>query len=163
MARHARFDADDAALKNQVQRRQLIQGLVSLPALAAGQRALAADASKVAVADESALAAPWAAVEFTFELEGESVPGIVIRLPDQRWYASSLICPHAKCVVRYFSDVSVANDTFDVNVKNPVLGCPCHFSVFDVANGGKVLSGPAPGAPLQLSVEARDGKVFIDR
>jgi arsenite oxidase small subunit len=136
---------------------------VWLPALAAGQRALAADASKVAVADESALAAPWAAVEFTFELEGESVPGIVIRLPDQRWYASSLICPHAKCVVRYFSDVSVANDTFDVNVKNPVLGCPCHFSVFDVVNGGKVLSGPAPGAPLQLIVEAREGKVFVGR
>jgi Rieske Fe-S protein len=65
--------------------------------------------------------------------------------------------------VRYFTDVNVARDTFDVAAKNPVLGCPCHFSVFDVANGGKVLSGPATDAPLQLTVETRDGKVFIGR
>ena len=100
-------------------------------------------------------------MEFAFDTEGERVPGIVIKLPDERWYASSLICPHAKCVVRYFTDVGVARDTFDVAVKNPVLGCPCHFSVFDIANGGKVLTGPATEAPLQFAVEARGGKVFV--
>ena len=138
-------------------------GLVSLPMLAAGPRATAAEASKLAVAEQKALAEPWAAVEFTFELEGERVPGIVIKLPGERWYASSLICPHANCVARYFSDVTVARDTFDVPAKNPVLGCPCHFSVFDVEDGGKVIAGPAPSAPLQLTVEVRDGKVFISR
>src|SRR5712691_4681923 len=147
----------------QLERRQLILGLVSLPALAAVPRTAAAEESKLAIADQRTLAEPWAAVEFTFELEGERVPGIVIKLPDERWYASSLICPHANCVTRYFSDVTVARDTFDVAAKNPVLGCPCHFSVFDIANGGKVMSGPAPNAPLQLTVEVRDGKVFIGR
>jgi arsenite oxidase small subunit len=147
----------------QPERRRLILGLVSLPMLGAVSRATAAEESKVEVADEKAFAEPWAAVEFTFELEGERVPGIIIKLPGGRWYASSLICPHAKCVTRYFSDVTVARDTFDVAAKNPVLGCPCHFSVFDVANGGKVISGPAPNAPLQLTVEARDGKVFVSR
>jgi Rieske Fe-S protein len=135
--------------------------LASLPTLAAIPRAIAAEESKLAVADQSTLAEPWAAVEFTFEVEGERVPGIVIKLPGERWYASSLICPHAKCVVRYYTDVTVARDTFDVAAKNPVLGCPCHFSVFDVANDGKVLSGPAPDAPPQLTVEVRDGKVLI--
>ena len=138
-------------------------GLVSLPTLAAVPRATVAEESKLAVADQRTLAEPWAAVEFTFEVEGERVPGIVIKLPGERWYASSLICTHAKCVMRYFTDVTVARDTFDVAAKNPVLGCPCHFSVFDVANGGEVISGPAPNAPLQLTVEARDGKVFISR
>ena len=123
-----------------MERRQLILGLVSLPMLAAAPRAAAAEESKVEVADQKTLAEPWAAVEFTFELEGERVP--VIKLPGEQWYASSLICPHAKCVTRYFSDVTVARDTFDVAAKNPVLGCPCHFSVFDVANGGEVISDP---------------------
>ena len=186
MARHAGACADDAALiparavrravidcdmtsqavletHVQLERRQLILGLASLPMLAAAKRATAGEEARLAVVDQAAFTEPWAAVEFTFELEGERVPAIVIRLPGERWYASSLICPHAKCVTRYFSDVTVARDTFDVAAQNPVLGCPCHFSVFDVANGGKVISGPAPGAPLQLSVEARDGKVFIDR
>jgi arsenite oxidase small subunit len=138
-------------------------GLVSLPMLAAVPRAPAAEEATLAVIDQATLAEPWAAVEFTFELEGERVPGIVIKLPGQRWYASSRICSHAKCIARYFSDVTVARDTFDVAAENPVLGCPCHFSVFDVANGGKVISGPAPSAPLQLSVEARDGKILVSR
>jgi len=136
-------------------------GLISLPTLAVAPRASGAEESKLALVDQTALAEPWASAEFKFELAGERVLGIVIRLPDDRWYASSLICPHAMCVVRYFSDAAVARDTFDVTTNTPVLGCPCHFSVFDIANGGKVLSGPATAPPLQLNVEARDGKIFI--
>jgi len=137
-------------------------GLVALPTLAAVPRAAATE-DFVAVVDAAALAKPWASAEFTFELDGDRVPGIVIRLPDDRWYASSLICPHNKCVARYFSDVGMARDTFDVAAKNPIIGCPCHFSVFDVADGGKVISGPAPNPPLQLTVAVRDGKVFVSR
>jgi Rieske Fe-S protein len=44
-----------------------------------------------------------------------------------------------------------------------VLGCPCHFSVFDVADGGKVIHGPAPNPPLQLAAIAREGKVIVSR
>jgi nitrite reductase/ring-hydroxylating ferredoxin subunit len=148
--------------KNRLQRRQLILGLAALPALASASRA-AAEQAALAILDQAAFAKPWAAVEFTFELDGARVPGIVIKLPDERWYASSLICPHAQCVARYFPDAEVARDTFDVDAKNPVLGCPCHFSVFDVANGGKVIAGPAPSPPLQLTVALRDGKVSIGR
>lgn len=144
-------------------RRRLLLGLVSLPTLVAVNRAPAADGSLLAVIDQKALAEPWAAAEFSFELDGERVPGIVVKLPGERWYASSLICPHAKCVARYFRDVTIAQDTFDVAAKNPVLGCPCHFSVFDVANGGQVISGPAPNPPQQLTVEVRNGKVLVGK
>jgi arsenite oxidase small subunit len=146
---------------NPLERRQLLFNLLSVATLAAVPRARAAEGSKLPVAGQRDLAEPWTAVEFAFDTEGERVPGIVIKLPDERWYASSLICPHAMCVVRYFSDAAVARDTFDVTTNTPVLGCPCHFSVFDIANGGKVLAGPATAPPLQLNVEARDGKIFI--
>jgi Rieske Fe-S protein len=145
-----------------LQRRQLILGLVALPALT-GPGVAAADESVLAVVDQASVAKTWDAAEFTFKLDGEELPGIVIKLADERWYASSLICPHAKCTARYFSDVNVARDTFDVDVNNPVLGCPCHFSVFDVAQGGKVIHGPAPNPPLQLAAIARDGKVVVSR
>ncbi len=144
-------------------RRRLLLGLVSLPTLVAVNRAPAADGSSLAVIDQKALPEPWAAAEFSFELDGERVPGIVVKLPGERWYASSLICPHAKCIARYFRDVTMAQDTFDVAAKNPVLGCPCHFSVFDVANGGQVISGPAPNPPQQLTVEVRNGKVLVSK
>lgn len=137
--------------------------LAAWPMLVAAPLAAAADDSALAVIDQAAFAQPWSAVEFSFDLDGQYQPGILIRLPGDRWYASSLICPHARCTARYFSDVDSARDTFDVDAKNPVLGCPCHFSVFDVADGGKVIHGPAPNPPLQLHVALRDGKVLISR
>src|SRR5580704_13701116 len=145
--------SSSTATELQLQRRQLLLGLVALPALAASA-AVAADQSALAVVDQASVAKTWDAAEFTFQLDGEELPGILIKLADERWYASSLICPHAKCTTRYFNDV---------NVKNPVLGCPCHFSVFDVADGGKVIHGPAPNPPLQLAAVARDGKVIVGR
>jgi Rieske Fe-S protein len=151
-----------AATEIQLQRRHLILGLVALPTLAASA-ALAEDQSALAVVDQASVVKTWDAAEFTFRLDGEEMPGILIKLADSRWYASSLICPHAKCTARYFKDVDVARDTFDVDAKNPVLGCPCHFSVFDVADGGKVIHGPAPSPPLQLAAVARDGIVVVSR
>jgi Rieske Fe-S protein len=136
--------------------------LVALPTLTSPGVA-AADESVLVVVDQASVAKTWDAAEFNFKLDGEELPGIVIKLADERWYASSLICPHAKCTARYFSDVNVARDTFDVDVSNPVLGCPCHFSVFDVAQGGKVIHGPAPNPPLQLAAIVRDGKVVVSR
>src|ERR1700722_13030094 len=151
-----------AATELQLQRRQLILGLVALPALAASG-AVAADQSALAVVDQASVVKTWDAAEFTFQLDGEELPGILVKLTDERWYASSLICPHAKYTARYFNDVNVARDTFDVDVKNPVLGCPCHFSVFAAADGGKVIHGPAPNPPLQLAALLREGKVIVGR
>jgi Rieske Fe-S protein len=151
-----------AATELQLQRRQLLLGFVALPALATSA-AVAADQSALAVVDQERVIKTWDAAEFTFQFDGEELPGILIKLASERWYASSLICPHAKCTARYFKDVDVARDTFDVDVKNPVLGCPCHFSVFDVADGGKVIHGPAPNPPLQLAAVALDGKVIFSR
>jgi arsenite oxidase small subunit len=94
---------------------------------------------------------------------GDPMPGIVIRLPGGGWYASSLICPHNKCDVMYVRDLAVARDSFNVEVDSPVLACPCHFSVFDILRHGHVISGPAPDAPVQLNVEVREGKVFVNR
>jgi arsenite oxidase small subunit len=144
-------------------RRSLVLGFLCLCSLVMRPRNAPA-ASEQAVFSAEELAEPWSAVKFTLlDGRGDPMPGIVIHLPDGGWYASSLICPHNQCDVMYVRDFAVARDSFNVEVDSPVLACPCHFSVFDVLRHGRVISGPAPAAPVQLNVEVREGKVIVSR
>ncbi|HEY1778823.1 MAG TPA: Rieske 2Fe-2S domain-containing protein [Solirubrobacteraceae bacterium] len=79
-----------------------------------------------------------------------------LRLPRSRmgWaprgiVAYSKICTHAGCAVSLFrSPLSATTES-----GGPALVCPCHYSTFDVLNGGSVEFGPA-GRPLpQLPLE----------
>ena len=64
--------------------------------------------------------------------------------------AYSKICTHAGCAVALYR-----KPTFPEAEPKPALVCPCHYSTFDPATGGTVLSGPA-GRPLpQLPLERR--------
>jgi len=79
-----------------------------------------------------------------------------LRLPRSRaeWapqgiIAYSKICTHAGCAVSLFrSPLSPTTES-----GGPALVCPCHYSTFDVLDGGSVEFGPA-GRPLpQLPIE----------
>jgi ubiquinol-cytochrome c reductase iron-sulfur subunit len=56
--------------------------------------------------------------------------------------AYSKICTHAGCAIALYR-----KPTFPDVEPGPALVCPCHYSTFDVTNGGGVLFGPA-GRPL---------------
>jgi ubiquinol-cytochrome c reductase iron-sulfur subunit len=85
-------------------------------------------------------------------------PG-TLRLPSQRagWapeglLAYSKICTHAACAISlYRSPLSPTTQA-----RGPALVCPCHYSTFDVLNGGGVEFGPAgrPLPQLPLSIDA---------
>jgi ubiquinol-cytochrome c reductase iron-sulfur subunit len=76
------------------------------------------------------------------------------------YVAYSKICTHAGCAVSLFRYPS-----FEAEQPGPALVCPCHYSTFDPAAGGKVLFGPAgrplPQLPLRVagdsSLEAAGG------
>jgi quinol---cytochrome c reductase iron-sulfur subunit len=76
------------------------------------------------------------------------------------YVAYSKICTHAGCAVSLFR-----YPTFDEQQPGPALVCPCHYSTFNPADGGKVLFGPAgrplPQLPLRVggdgSLEAAGG------
>jgi ubiquinol-cytochrome c reductase iron-sulfur subunit len=76
---------------------------------------------------------------------------VLIRLPDglgasvDGYVAFSKICTHAGCPVALY------------RAKNHQLMCPCHQSVFDVLDAGKVVSGPADHALPQLPLEIGNG------
>jgi ubiquinol-cytochrome c reductase iron-sulfur subunit len=63
--------------------------------------------------------------------------------------AYSKICTHAGCAVALYR-----KPTYEPTSVQPALACPCHYSVFDTREGGRVESGPAgrplPQLPLQL-------------
>jgi ubiquinol-cytochrome c reductase iron-sulfur subunit len=82
-----------------------------------------------------------------------------LRLPEQRadWapqgiLAYSKICTHAGCAVSMFR-----YPLFSPKTPRPALVCPCHYSTFDPAAGGKVLFGPA-GRPLPQLPVTVDGE-----
>ena len=84
-----------------------------------------------------------AAVEFTDEETGQQA--VLVHLEGGDFAAYSAICTHRQCIVGY-SDGNLAS--------------PCHGSVFDPANGGAVLNGPATQPLPEIPVEVRDGEVL---
>jgi ubiquinol-cytochrome c reductase iron-sulfur subunit len=93
-------------------------------------------------------------------------PIVVVRVPleelktPHEWapqgvVAFSKICTHAGCAIALYR-----KPTFAPLQPRPALVCPCHYSTFDPADGGKVIFGPA-GRPLpQLPLEV-DAKGFL--
>jgi ubiquinol-cytochrome c reductase iron-sulfur subunit len=66
--------------------------------------------------------------------------------------AYSKICTHAGCAIALYR-----KPTFAPTQPRAALVCPCHYSTFDVANGGSVLFGPAGRALPQLPLEIGAG------
>lgn len=116
-----------------------------------------------AAARVAAPAQPWAISEFEYEAEGKTFPGLAVRLPgaDRGLYVACRICPHQGCIFGYETDYELVGDVVGKDLSNPVLFCRCHMSVFDPAQGGRVLNGPAPRPPWTFAAEEKDGEVLI--
>ena len=92
---------------------------------------------------------------------------LVIRLPEQMihlpaarrtWTPQGImgfskICPHAGCAISLYRYPTYAPTSTD----QPAFTCPCHYSTFTPADGGKVIFGPAgrelPQLPLMIDAD----------
>ena len=63
--------------------------------------------------------------------------------------AYTSICTHTGC------------DVDDYLAAEQQLSCPCHFSIFDPKDGGKVVEGPAPRMLPALPLKIVDGKLLV--
>ena len=104
-------------------------------------------------ADKELLAAPVvvvrlpvAALQLPAGLAGYDANGIV---------AYSKICTHAACAISLYRV-----PLFPADEPSPALVCPCHYSTFDPAAGGRVTFGPA-GRPLPMLPLEIDGAGFL--
>jgi ubiquinol-cytochrome c reductase iron-sulfur subunit len=80
------------------------------------------------------------------------LPVSTLRLPKGRetWapqgvLAYSKVCPHAGCAISLYR-----YPLYQPTSEKPAFTCPCHYSTFDPAAGGKLLFGPAGRALPQL-------------
>jgi cytochrome b6-f complex iron-sulfur subunit len=85
---------------------------------------------------------------FAFDLAESGEPAILVHLPDERWSAYSAVCTHAGCEVGY-------------QLEAHRLGCPCHGSVFNPAQGGAVVEGPAKKPLKKIEVRTEGDNVVL--
>ena len=83
---------------------------------------------------------PGSAIKFT----NSGNPAVLVHLQSGSFVAYSAVCTHQGCTVAY---------------NNGELACPCHGSVFNPANGGQVVNGPAQQPLPKIPVEVRNGEV----
>ena len=108
-------------------------------------------------------------VPFNYPLDDE--PNILVKLgqkaaggvgPEGDIVAFSVICQHLGCVYGFAPSGSSPTCDSSFTASGPVGYCCCHGTVYDLANGAKVLDGPSPRPAPQvtLQVDASSGDVF---
>jgi Rieske Fe-S protein len=114
---------------------------------------------------------PWTCLEFTFQqsykeynpegMEVRKIPGFAVKLPTGDIVAYSRICPHLGCIFNFVKDPAEAEKGYNFRPQGPVFACPCHLSVYDIAQNGKVVSGPAPRPPRKFEIKKEGGTYNI--
>lgn len=89
------------------------------------------------------------------------IPGYAVKLPDGTFGVYSRICPHLGCVFNYVPNPDDVAKGYNYRPDGPVFACPCHLSVFDIQQGGKVVSGPAPRPPRKFTYKIENNQLVI--
>jgi nitrate reductase gamma subunit len=97
---------------------------------------------------------------FNYPLQDE--PNLLVKIgtqvqggigPDGDVVAFSRVCQHLGCMIGFQASGSAPSCNSSYVPKGPVGYCCCHNSIFDFANGGKVLGGPSPLPVPQVKLE----------
>ena len=114
---------------------------------------------------------PWTCLPFMFsqkyleynpELkEVRTIPGFIVKLPSGDIVAYSRICPHLGCIFNFVKDPEECAKGYNFKPDGPVFACPCHLSVYDIAQAGKVVSGPAPRPPRKFELEKSGNTITV--
>jgi arsenite oxidase small subunit len=108
-------------------------------------------------------------VSFNYPLE--ETPNLLAKLgvkavngvgPDSDIVAFSQVCQHLGCIYGFVPTGKSPDCDNTYKAASPVGYCCCHGSVFDLANGGKVLQDPAPRPVPQVILEfdSSTGDIF---
>jgi len=124
------------------------------------------------IAPLSSFGADYAAVEFVYTLGERKTPAVALRLPQptrssvtlegKHYAAFSRVCTHLGCSVEVVRSEETLALSFNYRLTpfQPVLGCPCHFSVFDPASEGASVFGPALEGLPRVQLEVREGALY---
>lgn len=142
-------------------RREILGGIAGLAAAAGfpspglAQGGPAATAKDYPVVDVAPLAKIEVGSEISFQYPDADSPAILIRLdrsadggvaPGESIVAFSTLCTHKGCPVSF-------------KRSHNMLLCPCHWSSFDPAKGGRMVIGQASEQLPQIALQVNDGMV----
>ena len=131
------------------------------------------------VATMAELQKPWDAKPFIFRQvnveytsrgqQTVEIPGYALRLPDdvgkaetQNVVVYSRICPHLGCIFNFETEPEVVQKNYGgFRPPGPVFACPCHLSIYDLHQAGKVISGPAPRPPRLFQFKLDGDNVVV--
>lgn len=97
------------------------------------------------------------------------IPGFAVKLPQDVGQADtqyvdvwSRICPHLGCIFNIEHDPETVQRNYGgFRPGGPVFACPCHLSIYDLAQDGKVISGPAPRPPYKFEFKIAGDDVVV--
>ena len=109
--------------------------------------------------------------QISFNYPLEETPNILVKLgqkvvggvgPDEDIVAFSEICQHLGCIWRFVGSGESPSCNSSYKTPRSIGYCCCHGSVYDLANAGKVISGPSPKQVPQvlLSFDSSTGDIF---
>jgi len=142
-----------------VSRRQMLS-LGAAAGLGAGLgagsgRAETADSTAMPVTEVARLADLEPGAEVHFSYPDAASPAVLLRFdgavehgigPDQSIVAFSTLCTHKGCPVAW-------------NAEHAMLICPCHWSSFDPAKGGRMVIGQASQGLPRIVLSLEDGAI----
>jgi hypothetical protein len=92
------------------------------------------------IATIAEMAQPWSSKQFFIRngLTGESLPGLLIRLPassasqENGYWAFSMNAPFGNCQLEYITDLAKLKSEYDFKgAKHPMVGNPCSRTLYD--------------------------------
>ena len=127
---------------------------------------------EIATTDE--LAREWSSKRFVYRTStGEQTPAIVVRVPGGNFWAILLREPFGTCELEYVTDLPRLEKQYHYRADHPMVGDPCHHTVFDLtrygtnsAGGlvrGQVVHGAAIRPPIAIEIRTNGRQVIADR
>ena len=151
-----------AYMANYARRVTLDKRAPGAPAFVRGQR--------VRVAALTELSPPLSEREFVYE----GRPCLLLELPEagpgslsvpgaggaRHFAAYSRVCTHQGCSVNLIRDPELLALSYNYRTDRPMLGCPCHYSVFDPQAGGASVFGRALFALPRVELARQGGAIY---
>jgi len=121
-----------------------------------------------AIATTSQMKEPWSTQKFLYhDANGDIVPGLLVHLHGDDYWAISLREPFGTCELE-FASVDRLRDYYNFPSKYPMVGDPCSRTVYDLTqygsgpNGlvrGEIVAGIGSRPPIAIEVQVEGEKI----
>ena len=135
------------------------------------------------VASTDEMAKPWSSKEFFIRnrLNGENIPGVLIRLPagspsqSGGYWAFEQRAPYGNCKLEFLTDLGKLKTDYDFkSARHPMVGNPCSRTVFDPLKTtnlpgtgawvrGSIVQGSDLRPPLGIELQVEGKKILAIR